>query len=131
MIPLKDTTPRRSLPLVTILLIIANTIVFIHQLTLSPASGEAFVRTYGLVPWRAQMALAGHRFTLKQGLLPFVACMFLHGGFLHIIGNMWFLWIFGGNVEVYLGPSQYLLLYLLTGIGSGIMQVLFSLGSHV
>src|SRR5665213_2927320 len=98
MIPLKDMTPRRSVPVVTLLLIVANIGVFIHQLALGSSAGDAFVRTYGLVPAKIQLALAG-RYTMAKALTPLFTCMFLHGGFLHIIGNMWFLWIFGANVE--------------------------------
>jgi membrane associated rhomboid family serine protease len=131
MIPLKDETPRRSFPFVTLLLIAVNVFVFAHQLTLSNAAGETFVRTYGLVPWKIQLALQGHRFTMEQALSPLITCMFLHAGFLHIIGNMWFLWIFGANVEDRLGPMEYLIFYFVCGIGSGVAQVLFSWGSHV
>jgi membrane associated rhomboid family serine protease len=130
-IPLKDETPRRSFPTVTVLLIIVNIIVFIHQITLPSAAGEAFVKTWGLVPWKIQLALAGHRFTMEQALAPLITCMFLHGGFLHIIGNMWFLWIFGANVEDRLGPMEYLIFYFICGIGSGVAQVAFTWGSHV
>lgn len=131
MIPLKDTTPRRSFPLVTILLILANFAVFIHQITLPPAASEAFVRTYALTPYKVQMALAGHRYTLAQAIVPLFTSMFLHGGFLHILGNMWFLWIFGGNVEDRMGPFSYLIFYIICGLGSGISQMAFSWGSHV
>jgi membrane associated rhomboid family serine protease len=131
MIPLKDLTPRRSFPAVTLILIAANVIVFLHQVSLSPHAADAFVRTYGLVPGKIQLALAGRRYTLEQALLPLFSCMFLHGGFLHILGNMWFLWIFGANVEDRLGPFGYLALYLIAGLGSGVSQVLFSWGSHV
>ena len=131
MIPLKDETPRRSFPFVTVLLIVVNIIVFAHQVMLGPAGGEAFVNLYGLVPWKIQLALAGHRFTMEQALLPLITCMFLHGGFLHIIGNMWFLWIFGANVEDRLGPVGYLVFYFICGIGSGLVQVIFTWGSHV
>jgi membrane associated rhomboid family serine protease len=131
MIPLKDMTPRRSFPVVTLLLILINVVVFSHQVLLPPAAGEAFVRTYGLVPAKISLALAGKHYTMEQALLPLFTCMFLHGGFLHIIGNMWFLWIFGGNVEDRLGSLPYLLLYLVAGIGSGISQTLFSWGSHI
>jgi membrane associated rhomboid family serine protease len=130
-IPLKDMTPRRSFPVVTLLLIAVNVVVFIHQISLSPAAGEAFVRSYGLVPAKISLAFAGRRFTLAEALFPLVTCMFLHGGFLHIIGNMWFLWVFGGNVEDRLGSLPYLLLYFAAGVGSGISQALFSWGSHV
>lgn len=131
MIPLKDMTPRRSFPVVTLLLIIANVIVFIHQVTLPPAAAEAFIRTYGLVPAKIQMALAGRHYTLQQAFLPVFTCMFLHGGILHILGNMWFLWIFGGNVEDRMGPIAYPLFYLVCGIGSGLSQTAFSWGSHI
>lgn len=131
MIPLKDMTPRRSFPVVTLLLIIANVIVFIHQVTLPPSAAEAFIRTYGLVPSKIQMALAGRHYTLEQAFLPVFTCMFLHGGILHILGNMWFLWIFGGNVEDRMGPFAYPLFYLVCGIGSGLSQTAFSWGSHI
>jgi membrane associated rhomboid family serine protease len=130
-IPLKDMTPRRSFPIVTMLLILVNVLVFIHQVSLPAPSGDAFIRAYGLVPAKISLALAGHRYTMEQALLPLFTCMFLHGGWLHIIGNMWFLWIFGGNVEDRLGSLPYLFFYLVAGIGSSISQTLFSWGSHI
>jgi len=131
MIPLKDMTPRRSFPVVTVLLILVNVLVFIHQLSLPGAAGDAFVRAYGLVPYKISLALQGKHYTMEQALLPLFTCMFLHGGWLHIIGNMWFLWIFGGNVEDRFGSIPYLFFYLVAGIGSGVSQTLFSWGSHV
>jgi membrane associated rhomboid family serine protease len=132
MIPLKDMSPRRSLPVVTILLIIANVLVFFYQIGMPPGTADAFINTYGLVPARVQMALAGDpRVTMGDALKPLITCMFLHGGWLHILGNMWFLWIFGGNVEDRLGPLTYLLFYLGCGIASGVAQTLFSWGSPI
>jgi len=131
MIPLKDMTPRQSFPVMTLVLIGINIVVFIHQITLPGAAGDAFIKTYGLVPFRISQALAGHHYTLQQALIPLFTCMFLHGGFLHIIGNMWFLWIFGANVEDRMGPLPYLIFYLICGIGSGVAEVAFSWGSHV
>jgi membrane associated rhomboid family serine protease len=130
-IPLKDMTPRRSVPVVTLLLIAANIIVFVYQLSVGPTGGELLVRTYGLVPSKIGLALSGRHYTLEQALLPFFTCMFLHGGFLHIIGNMLFLWVFGGNVEDRLGHAPYLVFYIVCGIASGISEVAFSWGSHV
>ena len=129
MIPLKDMTPRRSVPFVTLILIAINVAVFLHQISLSPSAAEAFIRTYGLVPAKISLALAGHRYTLAQALIPFFTCMFLHGGWMHIIGNMWFLWIFGANVEDRMGPVPYLIFYLVCGIGSSVAQTSFSWGS--
>ena len=124
-------TPRRSVPVVTLLLIVVNVVVFIHQVSLTPPAADAFIKMYGLVPSKISMALAGHRYTLEQAVMPLVTCMFLHGGFLHILGNMWFLWIFGANVEDRLGSLLYLIFYFFCGIASGIAQTMFSWGSHV
>jgi membrane associated rhomboid family serine protease len=131
MIPLKNLDPRRSFPIITLLIVAVNVIVFVHQLSLPPKAADAFVRAYGLIPFKISMALAGQRYTLADALIPVFTCMFLHGGFLHILGNMWFLWIFGANVEDRLGPIQYLVFYLVCGIGSGLAQVAFSWGSKV
>jgi len=131
MIPLRDMTPRRSAPVMTLVLIVINVIVFLHQVSLPPAQAEAFVRIYGLVPAKIQLALAGQHYSLAGALMPLFTCMFLHGGWLHIIGNMWFLWIFGGNVEDRLGSLGYLVFYLVCGISSGLIQTIFSWGSHL
>ncbi len=131
MIPLQDLTPRRSFPTVTLLLILANTLVFLYQVSLPPHAADAFIMTYGVVPYKIQMALQDHHYTLQEAFLPLFTCMFLHGGWLHIIGNMWFWWIFGANVEDRMGAVAYLLFYLVCGIGSSIAQTLFSWGSHI
>ncbi|HXN73135.1 MAG TPA: rhomboid family intramembrane serine protease [Candidatus Acidoferrales bacterium] len=131
MIPLKDMTPRGSVPVMTLLLIAVNVVVFIHQISLSPAQSEAFVRLYGLVPAKLSLALAGRHYSLADALIPLFTCMFLHGGWLHIIGNMWFLWIFGARVECRMGPFIYLIFYLVCGIASGATQLIFSWGSNL
>jgi membrane associated rhomboid family serine protease len=131
MIPLKDMTPRRSVPVITLLLIAANALVFLHQVSLPPKAGEAFVMAYGMVPANIQYALSGtHHETIQRAFETLFTCMFLHGGWMHIIGNMWFLWIFGGNVEDRLGPVGYLLFYFVSGIGSSFSELLFTWGSH-
>lgn len=132
MIPLKDLTPRRSFPFVTLLLIAANVVVFFYQISLPAKAADVLVRTYGLVPIRIQYALAGvHHVTFARAFVPLLTCMFLHGGWMHIIGNMWFLWIFGGNVEDRFGSAVYLFFYLVCGLGSGLSQALFSWGSSI
>ena len=125
MIPLKNMMARRSVPLVTILLIVVNVLVFCYQVSLSNAANDALIRTFGLVPLKMQLALTGGQYTLLEAFLPLITCMFLHGGFLHILGNMWFLWIFGGAVEDRMSPVSYLLFYFICGIGSGLAQALF------
>jgi hypothetical protein len=131
MIPLKNMMARRSIPVVTILLIAVNIVVFCYQISLSNAANDSLIRTFGLVPLKMQMALTGDHYTLLEAFLPLITCMFLHGGFLHILGNMWFLWIFGGAVEDRMSPISYLLFYFICGIGSGLAQALFSWGSSL
>jgi membrane associated rhomboid family serine protease len=131
MIPLKDMTKRRSFPVMTLFLIAANVAVFAYQLSLSSHASESLINIYGLVPHKIALALSGRHYSLQQAFLPFFTCMFLHGGFLHIIGNMLFLWVFGANVEDTFGPIPYLFFYLFCGIGAGITEVLASWGSHI
>jgi membrane associated rhomboid family serine protease len=131
MIPLKDLQPRRSTPVVTLFLIAINTSVFLYQIALPPRASAAFVNHYAVVPYNISLALSGHHYTLAQALLPLFTCMFLHGGWLHILGNMWFLWIFGANVEGRMGSFPFLIFYVICGLGSSIAQTAFSWGSHV
>lgn len=121
MIPLRDTIPSRSVPVVTWLLIAINSLVFLFELSLSPEELESFIRLFGIVParythpeWATGIGLA------IDDYWPFLTSMFLHGGWTHIIGNMWTLWIFGDNVEDRMGRWRFLLFYLLTGIAAGL-----------
>lgn len=131
MIPLKWMTPRRTFPIITLFLILANVAIFAYQLSLSPHAAQTLINTHGLVPHKIQLALAGRRYTFGEALAPLSTCMFLHGGFLHIIRNMLFLWVFGSNVEDRLGLVAYLFFYLLGAVGSNMTQVLFPWRSHV
>jgi membrane associated rhomboid family serine protease len=129
-IPLKDLNPRRSFPVVNILLIVANVAVFFYQFSLPPHAYKAFVLANATVPARFPGFLAGHA-GFAAAFLPLLTSMFLHGGLAHIIWNMLFLWIFGDNVEDFFGHIPYLLFYLLCGIGAGLFHVLFNLSSPV
>lgn len=131
MIPLKNLTARNTFPVTTILLIAVNVLVFLYQLSLPPHAGQQFIMTFGMVPARIPAALIGRSVTLPEAFLPLFTSMFLHGGFLHILGNMWFLWIFGADVEDRLGHLTYLLFYLVCGLGSGLTQAIFAWGSKV
>ena len=131
MIPLKNLRPRIHFPSITLALIVINFIVFFYQLTLDPRALQSFIVTYSMIPARAQLALAHSQYTLAQGFLPLFTSMFLHAGWLHIIGNMWFLWLFGPNVEDRLGHVPYVGFYLVCGLGAGIAQTVFSLGSTI
>jgi membrane associated rhomboid family serine protease len=129
-IPIKDLNPRRTYPVVNTLLILTNVIVFLYQATLSRHQSDAFVLAYATIPNHFRLALSGHG-SLESTLLTIVTSMFLHGGFLHIAGNMLFLWIFGDNVEDYFGHLPYLLFYFACGIGSGLMHILFNFHSSI
>ena len=129
-IPLKDLNPRRTLPIVNTLLIIANLVVFFYELTLPLSRENAMMLTFGAVPARFPSFLGGHT-SFELAFLPLLTSMFLHAGFLHIIGNMLFLWVFGDNVEDFFGHIQYLFFYLVCGVGAGLVHVLFNLSSPI
>jgi len=129
-IPLKDLNPRRTYPLVNMLLILTNVIVFLYQLTLPPHQYQAFLMANATIPSHISHALAGH-IRLEAVFLPLFTSMFLHMGFAHIGGNMLFLWIFGDNVEDYFGHFAYLLFYLLCGIGADVLHIAFNFHSSV
>lgn len=129
MIPLKDKNPSHSFPFVNYLLIAANVIVFFYELSLGPGL-DAFFMKYGLVPSRYFDAVASHTQLISR-YVPFFTSMFIHGGWLHIIGNMWFLFIFGDNVEDKLGHKRYLAFYLLSGLAAGGLQTYLSANSSI
>ena len=130
MIPLKDINPTRNFPFVNVMLISANVLVFLYQITLSPHAAKAFVMANATVPARLPAFLAGHA-PASVALFPLFSSMFLHGGLMHLLGNMLFLYIFGDNVEDSFGHIGYLFFYLLCGIGSGLIHVMFNWGSSV
>ena len=127
MIPLRDANPTTHAPVVNRLLIAANVAVFIYTLTLirNPAAVSAFYDRYAFNWSEFVRALATGNISLAA-ITPLFTHMFLHGGWLHIIGNMLYLWIFGDNVEDRLGSGPYLVFYLLCGIvaaiGQGLVQ---------
>lgn len=149
MIPLKDDAPRSTTPWINYFLIAVNILIFMYQLTM-PATyfdrrphpnlclevvrgagaspQDVFVCTFGYVPGFALAALQGH-FPFVAAFLPILTSMFLHGSWLHVLGNMWFLFIFGDNVEDHLGHLTYLIFYLLSGIVAALVQTIFTIGS--
>ena len=129
-IPLKDLNPRRTYPIVNTTLILVNVLVFIYQYTLPPYAFKTFMIANAAVPARFPAWLSGHAH-FEAAFLPLLTSMFLHSGILHIAGNMLFLWIFGDNVEDFYGHFTYLFFYLVCGIGSGLLHVLFNMTSAV
>src|SRR6185312_13295908 len=109
MFPIRDTLPSYSKPVVTTLLIAINLLIFLFEASLSPYTQNAFIERYGLVPIHFHFS-------------AILTSMFLHGGWLHLLGNMWFLWIFGDNVEDILGHAKYLIFYLACGAVAGLTQ---------
>ena len=122
MIPLRDTIRSKNYPVVNIAIIVLNVLFFIIEISKGETLNR-FIYTYGLVPARYSIPTISSYFTLGQQLLSFVSFMFLHGGFFHLLGNMWSLYIFGDNVEDRLGPFRYLLFYLLCGFASGVSHL--------
>lgn len=127
MFPLRDLNPRRHFPWVTWLLVLANLGVFLWELSLG-AHVEGFVATFGLVPERIGAGGLPAVSSLEQVVLPWFTHMFLHGGWMHLLGNLWFLHIFGDNVEDRLGPLRFLVLYLSAGLLAALTQVAMSPG---
>jgi membrane associated rhomboid family serine protease len=123
MIPLQDTVQARNAPLATWGIILINSVVFIYELALPPDRLEALIATLGMIP--ARMGADSSSFS------TLFTCMFLHGGWVHIIGNMWTLYIFGDNVEDRMGSLRYILFYLLCGLAAGITHLLTNPGSTV
>jgi membrane associated rhomboid family serine protease len=124
MIPFRDNIPSRSVPVITIFLILINVFVFFYELALGPYL-EPFLMHYGVIP-AAVFAWPETDLPLSVVVVPFFTSMFLHGGWLHLIGNMWYLWIFGDNVEDRLGHFSFLIFYLLCGLAAGIVHTILN-----
>lgn len=132
MVPLYDTIPSRHPPIIVWVLLLLNGVCFAFELSMPQARLEQVFYLFGIVPkrffdpqWAAGVGFPIHTYW------PLLTHMFLHGGWLHIIGNMWMLWIFGDNVEDRMGPARFLIFYLLCGIVAGITQMLVNPNSTV
>lgn len=115
MIPLYDTVRIRKFPFINILLIAVNVLAFLYELQLGPSALERFIFAWGLVPAHLTSDPSGTWMTI-------FTAMFLHGGWFHLISNMWFLYIFGDNVEARMGGMRYLVFYLLSGVAAALLQ---------
>lgn len=132
MIPLHDDNPTEITPIMTIAFIVACVLVFFYQVSLPPRSGEMFVYQYGAIP-----AVIFGSAELPQQLVALpaygtlVSSMFLHGGWMHLIGNMLYLWIFGNNVEDVMGHIKFIIFYVLCGILAALSHAVIDPGSAV
>jgi len=113
MFPLKDTQPSYTRPVVTIAIIVVNLLVFLFEFSLGAETRAELIEYYGLVPDHLRLS-------------SILTSMFLHGGWMHVLGNMWSLWIFGDNIEDLLGHTKFLLFYLLCGVAAAAGQVIAS-----
>jgi hypothetical protein len=130
MLPIRATIQSKSYPVINTALIAANVLFYLIEM----AQGDMldrFIIIYGLVPARYSVPEISALFSSGQQVFSFISFMFIHGGFWHLLGNMWTLYIFGGNVEERLGPFRYLLFYLLCGVASGFSHLFLNLYSQV
>ena len=118
MIPLRDVIPSRTVPFVTVTLILLNAAAWVLELSMSQRGLDQFIRLYGVVPAALRP-------------ITLLTSMFLHGGWFHIIGNMWWLWIFGDNVEDEFGHGRFLVFYLLCGLTAALGQIVMDPTSHL
>lgn len=130
MIPIRDDQPTFGTPAVTYFLIVFNFLIFLFEATLSQRGLSDLFRQFALIPDHVALGLAGHG-GVAVAVFPMFTSMFLHGGWMHVIGNMWVLWIFGDNIEDQLGHFLYLVFYLACGLGAAVLHVLLNWGSPI
>ena len=125
MIPLKDDNPTTIQPVLTVTLIAVNCLVFLYQMSLGSQGAQLFVYQYGAIP---AVVLGSEtlpaRVAVISSPLSLFTSMFLHGGLLHIAGNMLYLWIFGNNIEEAMGRARYLIFYVVSGLGASLTHIL-------
>jgi len=135
MIPLRDDQPCLSTPFINYFLIGLNLLVFVWEIIIqvqSPHALRAFVAEFGVIPQYTVAVLTGHSFdSPATAILPMFTSMFLHGSWMHVLGNMLFLWIFGDNVEDYLGHFRYLVFYLVSGLFASTAQIVVNPSSTI
>jgi len=130
MLPLRDVNPTRHFPLMTVILIAINVLVFIYELILGPQL-EGFVQSWAIIPYEITHGVDLPPASIQPIYLTLITAMFLHGGFVHIAGNMLFLWIFGNNIEDAMGSLRFLVFYLLCGLAAAFAQIAVGPNSDV
>lgn len=130
MIPLRDDIPSQRKPVISYLILLLNVIIFSVQMSFADG-GQGIILLFGAVPGHITGFVGNEQISFFDAYFPAISYMFVHGGFLHIAGNLLFLWVFADNVEDYFGHVQFLVFYLLCGIGALLIQVLFSWSSPV
>jgi len=131
MIPISDNFPSRRLPIITRTLVVLNVLIFLFELSLSPEALNAFIRLFGLIPAYYTTSEGIQKFGLLWLGVPLFSSIFLHGGLLHLFGNMITLWIFGDNVEDRMGRGWFIVFYFGMGIAASLGQIISAPGSEV
>jgi len=135
MIPLRDDQPTLSTPFINYFIIALNVLVYLFELSVGLESRQqlnALMFQFGVVPYHEIGLLTGTPvFSPGGAFVPILTSMFLHASWGHVIGNMWFLWIFGDNVEDYLGHFKYLVFYLLSGVAASFTHIVLNAGSRI
>ncbi len=132
MIPIKDNIPTRTIPIITVGFIVVNILIFLWQkIALDGPAGDLVYKYYGLVPRELATAATTRWDLLPYNALTIFTSMFLHGGILHLVGNMLYLWIFGNNIEDALGHTRFILFYFLSGIVAAAFQFFYDPASNV
>ena len=132
MIPLRDDQPTFSTPFINYFLIVLNVAVFFWEFSVSHRALNSVMFEFGVVPHHTLAVLSGQSPDgLATAVLPLFTSLFLHASFLHVAGNMLFLWIFGDNVEDYIGHFQYLVFYLVSGVAAGATHILLNQASPI
>jgi len=131
MIPLRDENPSRTVPFVNIALILANISVFIYQNFFVPGGAERLFFRLGCIPYEFTHLVDINPPALIPVPLTIVTAMFMHGGWIHLLGNMLFLWIFGDNIEDRLGHLRYLSFYILSGLIASLFHIFTNLNSRI
>lgn len=130
MIPIRDTVPSSTFPIVTVVLIAINGLIFLYEAALGEQVNRV-VYEFGVIParffWEGELGRA----SIFERYFPFFTSMFLHGGWMHVISNMWFLWIFGDNIEDRLGRARFLAFYILCGLAAGLAHAYLNSDSRI
>jgi membrane associated rhomboid family serine protease len=135
MIPIKDDNPSYSFPIITIVIIVVNVAIHVYQWTLG-SGGEAFIYRLGAIPWEIThfQELPGIPWAYRSGfpnLITLVTSMFLHGGLLHLLGNMLYLWIFGDNIEALMGHIRFVFFFIFCGIAASFLHIIIEPNSEI
>lgn len=131
MLPLRDTVRAYSFPVINWVLIGFNTLIFLYEVSLPVEVRNELFLSFGLIPARIDLANPLANLTNPGVMISLFSHMFLHGGWFHIISNMWILYIFGDNVEDRMGSGRFLVFYLLSGLAAALTQILVSPDSQI